>query len=223
MDNKIESDPNSKLQTARKRALRTTFICALLCAIPLSFLYYVSTNYGSPEHSQNIETPPFLMNQKNGGFFTNQSLLGNVTLVLYFPEDCDQCQEFLGKVSNVFNWTKKNLKTLEHFEESDLEFQRVLVSSNPNAQLVLNEWILVEESQQVKEDLEKIFAATESKLVPAVIMFGRFGKIKGFVPLQEFIPQNVKRLLSKINFNSAMDEYLSERTFFGPKKNTDKN
>lgn len=203
-----------------KKAIKITLIAALICIIPFYFLYYVSSNYGGSEHTKDLESPSFLMPEQNGGYFTNHSLIGKVTLLVYLPSNCADCQGFLEGVIETYNWSKEALKKLEYFEESDVELQRALINDSPAIQTTLEGWLELSESSEAKKDLLAISNICQIPFEASAIIFDRAGRIKACVPYKSFKFSDIKRILSKVMFNSSMDEYLSERTFFGPRKKT---
>ena len=59
-----------------------------------------------------------------------------------------------------------------------------------------------------------------TNLQPFTIIFDRSARIRACIDQQNFETEKMKRLLSKITFNTSMDEYLSERTFLVLEKST---
>lgn len=201
------------------KALKQTAIVGIIAMIPVAFLYYVSVNFSASQNIRDLAAPDFLMTDASGGYFTNQSLIGKVTYMTYIPQSCTDCEKYIATTSEVHNWSKKSLKKLEHFEESDVHLTRVLVSSHPDAKKEFSSWEQVNESENSNIDMKHLIESCgATNLQPFTIIFDRSARIRACVDQQNFEAEKMKRLLSKITFNTSMDEYLSERTFFGPRK-----
>ena len=205
-------------KTKHKRAIKGLLIASLCCAIPLGFLYYVTENYSERVHEKNIEPPPFMMEQTNNGYFTNQSLLGKVTYLLYLPESCRDCAKFLSENIKVNAWSSKALKKQDYFEESDVDLQKFLLTSRDSIHTLFADWIHIKESPESHSDVNHFASVCGIDKGAATFIFNRYGNLKACIPADQFFYKNTRRTLSKVMFHTAMDEYLSERTFFGPRK-----
>ena len=219
----------------RRRAAKTTLIVAAFCLIPLGFLGYVKANYDVGEASLAVEPSPFSMETSEGGYFTNQSLLGKVTLFAFVDTNSNQGgainadlhtdsdsdvdknkqADQLEKLSHLGSWAHRQLKKPEHFDESDLDVQTFM---STNSDRNFSAWTLVPFSEHTTADTEDLFESIDLPKQNGIFVFGRRGLVRGFLKLSNYDFETTKRLISRVNFNSAMDEYLSERTFFGPKK-----
>ena len=180
-----------------KKALKKTMIAGLICLGPMVFLYKVSNNFSGKHFLRDLEATPFLMKSHGDKFFTNQSLLGKVTLFAYIPQPCENCTEFITSLNEVHVWSKRALKKLEHFEESDVQLERVLVTSSDAAATLFGDWNKIQESAETLRDLERLFETCGDKSNNYVIVFDRLGKVKACVPQDEFKYKSFKALLSK--------------------------
>jgi hypothetical protein len=215
------SNDQNKLQR-HIRALKKTAIVGLFAVIPVLFLYYVTINFSASQNIRDLAAPDFLMTDSQGGYFTNQSLIGKVTYMAYIPASCADCENFIEKTNKVHKWSLESLKKLEHFQESDVHLTRVLISSHPTALSTLATWEKVSESDNSKIDVKHLIEACgDLELKPYTIIFDREARIRGCVNQESMEVEKMKRLLSKVTFNTSMDEYLSERTFFGKRKKHD--
>lgn len=223
-------------------------ICAsTLVAIPLGFLVYMHSQDNLDHLAFNHQSTPFVwpiaqpITSPTGAdsppsppqYFTHQSFYGAVTIILFIDE---VSEDLIHKLKQWLVIIDQKMAIREHFDESDLVNQGVLISdvhSHYRDDLMLSHqnksgsWIHVHTSQMVRNDLMSFYRSIPSQAEPPtiptmmVLIFDSTAHLRAVIDenaLQASSLSHLRALVSRAHFQSSLDEYLRGRTFFGQKK-----
>lgn len=204
------------MDTRHKRALKKTSLMAIFLSVPLVFIVWIKTQYKSDIGEQSAgETGAFYLETRKGESFTNINLRNQVTLMAIAPSGCLDC--------TIETFDKARLWAEEHLSYEGIKkvpYQLVLLGEarvNPGS-----EWIRlkVTNTQGVafEEEIRPFLGDAEWTNKLTWVLINEKAELTGVFPNSDSSWSSVTRLWSKVTFNHYLSDYLSKRTFFGPKK-----
>lgn len=199
----------------RKRALRWALGAFVVCLVPLGARVWLEQN-GAVERADLGAVGEFILRDDSGSALNRDQLRRSVTIVIYWPKKCEDPQSCHGArdaVKKVQNWVADSLQPRWTEEKNPLN---LFVAGESAVELPrLPSW--------------RIFPGVVD---PGTIIPGRLDTSKPHVVVidnnllfaaSEDLEQGVnfeklERVLSKTAFDQYLGNYLSGRTFMGPKR-----
>ena len=170
-------------------------------------------------------------------YLTHQHLYGKVTLLIYLANHhVNQAAPLLNQLSTWIKLIDDSLTIREHFDETQLTTTGVLVSSPEQSDQLISalhlrsrhqagRWFELNPTPTIRQDLLKLYQIQNPNahsLPPAVVMiWDSQAKLRLIIDDTTVITSSISSLLavtSRVHFQSSLNEYLSQRTFFGRKK-----
>ncbi len=201
------------------RAVKASSILALCLALPVGYLVRWQLKLRHAELTPSLQISSFVMADMSGALWTDQSLLGSVTVVLWIPD---------AKTAEI---KAQNELALIKVNEALLSFREIphAEDKNPLRQFCIGacssvkifseggqHWLAFAKSKgfasqfpQMNQDEIPSLMIIDSKLnqVFAATYTGADSEIEHF-----------SRELTRITFGQYLDTYLAKRTFMGPKR-----
>ena len=203
-----------------RQAIKRTLIAALVCSIPLSLLLYGKWISVEPEGlTSDYELKPFYFEDSTGKGFTNANLTDRLTIVL-----ADRCSsDCTANRQTLKDLESDALKKLRYdlYQSDAVKVVLLTQETDPMAakSLYPTSWQVVNLTEKPEEELKVIFPSTLiDSDSPLMAVLANSSKALFATKIEKDSIRPLKKVLSRLNFNSLLDEYLSERTFFGPKR-----
>jgi len=214
--NRIDTGLNVQSRNRHKKALRNVLILAITVLGPLLYAFH-RLSQGNIGDVKLILKPiaPFMMDLESGEWFTNQRLLGRITFLIYRPTMCDsECGKLDEKIDGAVTQIFEDMQKSQYNDQNKLVLQRVGFSAN-------YEFIL-SQSENTRKDFEELFATANTNSQPGVFVLDRLARLVFFLPDDSIGKNQTRKIISKMVFTNYLDDYLSRRTFFGVKKDSEK-
>lgn len=199
---------------SHKKSFFSAMITMILCFSFIGTIYYFKQQSMNEEEKPIKEIEDFLLSASDGLFFTKAHLKNKVTVLFYIgPEKAsyDSEKKYLDHTASYIDDQLKNqlnqktlLLAFADFKESDYP-----------------SWHLIPRNSSQKEELVKIDPELDQS--SGIIFFDKFARPRGKILLSKAdneaqIKQQIEKMLSKLLFDQYLNDYLSKRTFFGPKR-----
>lgn len=199
----------------QKRAVIWAAVALLLCLVPLAGRVWLQ-KFGAIERPNLGVVGEFVIRDERGEALTRDQLRRSVTLVVFWPATCREqgdCLVARSNVSRVVRWVKESLEPGWTEEK------------NPLNLIVVGE---AADALQLGERWRRFSASIDpGTLIPAEIEIGRPHVLVVDNVLQFAVMEDLEndpdlnllgRVLSKASFDQYLGNYLSRRTFMGPKR-----
>lgn len=204
------------MNTRHKSAIKKTSLMAIFLSIPMIFIVWVKTQYTSKVGEQSSgETGLFYLETSNGASFTNIHLRNQVSLIAIVPSKCQDC------TPEAFN--KARMWAEDHLSYEGIKkvpYQLILLGQtepDPGP-----EWIKLNipatHPESFEEEIRPFLGDAEWANKLTWVLINEKAELSGVFPNSDTSWSSVTRLWSKVTFNHYLSDYLSKRTFFGPKK-----
>ena len=205
------------IQRQKKEALKRTFLVAIVLLLPMSYLIYQHL-HRSQNHRDWVDyyIKPFYFNLSTGEGFGFNDLRSQTSLIAIIPKS--NKEEFEKLMLKIETWAVRELnygKNLKHSVNLYVMSEGPIDSSQMWKKIIYNPGLPFE--VEVKPFLRDNETINEFKVLyvdPNLIVRSEYTEGQR----QQWTA--VKKLWSKLIFNNQLDQYLSKRTFFGPKKET---
>jgi hypothetical protein len=207
------------------RALKATSLLALCLALPVGYLVHwqLKLKETVTEQTPSLPLSSFVMADSSGALWTDQSLLGSVTVVAWMPE----AKSAEINAQNELALTKVNQALLSFREIPHAEDRNPLrqfcmgdCSSVKTFSLGGQHWIAFAKAKSFASQFPQLNQELNQDLKPALLIIDpKLHRAYGMAfdgtdqQLDHF-----SRELTRITFGQYLDTYLAKRTFMGPKR-----
>lgn len=225
---------------------RARFICVLtgmVLAIPLGFLLMIRAQDQLDDYMLHHDTLEFIWpitayvssEPQPPRYLTHQSLFGKVTILVYL-DAAHPSTHLTAALRTWIHHIDESLTLREHFAETELTTTGILASSHQRYPHLVDElelaqrqragrWYALAISPELRKDVLTFYRIQNPGAlnVPEslVMIWDSAAQLRAILPEHMITSTPVHALLtitSRIHFQSSMDEYLRQRTFFGAKK-----
>jgi len=206
---------NSKHDRHRK-ALRWAGLALVLCLVPLAARVWFEKN-GALEQPDLGVVGEFVMRDENERPLTRDQLRRALTLIVYWPKECggssDECGEARQRFEVLSSWVQETLEPGWTEEK------------NPLHLIIIGEEALDLKAPQRWRRFSGV--VDENTLLPPGVSMNEpwlvvVDNVLQFAALESFNKdlnfQRIARVISKTSFDQYLGNYLSRRTFMGPKR-----
>jgi hypothetical protein len=199
----------------RKRATWWAFGALVVCAIPLGARVWLES-HGAIERPELGAVGEFIIRDESGAPLNHDQLRRSVTVVLHWPKSCleaGNCDAARNTVNQVQSWVSQSLKPKWTEENNPLNL--VIVGEGAMSLPRADGWRVF--PGQVEPGT--IIPSTSDTSKPWVLiidnnlLFAAQENLAGTVNFEA-----LERVLSKTAFDQYLGNYLSSRTFMGPKR-----
>lgn len=188
---------------------------AIFLSFPFGILiYYRVQNEYQDELLYSYKVKPFYLQATDNSSISLSDLRSKVTLLAVIPSKClspDQLDEALQRSQK---WAKEQLGN-----KSKKPFQLIAMYQD-NIDVSLD-WLQVHlEGEQVfRREIEPFFENVSSVQELNLVFIDQNAVVKGVFPYSGIEDwKEIEGLWSRLIFNHYLTDYLSKRTFFGPKR-----
>lgn len=219
MENAV-AKPKSEKTLRKRRALRITGILTFALALPFAAMIYLRMTRGDSLRDLG-EVAPFVVKDRAGAYFDHTQLTKHVTVVAYFPENCENansqapCASMKRLITDISEWLEKQLAA------------NAAKNRNPvQLMIIAPEDLPLDSSWRIFD--REAFAA-QNQMVPDHFLYEK-GAIYVIDPNRHFRGryqlddtgaidwESFKVAMSRMTMSLYFNDYLSKRTFFGPVK-----
>lgn len=206
----------TKLHSKRhQKALRWAALALVLCTLPLAARVWLDRN-GAIEQSELGVVGDFVVRDEFDHPLTKDQLRRALTLVIYWPKDCvtpETCREARTRVEALQAWVQSSLEPKWTEEKNHLHL------------LVLGEGALGIDAggrwRRFPEtiDAQALLPASASLNQPWCVVIDNVLQFAALENLNTDLNfRRLGRVISKTSFDQYLGNYLSRRTFMGPKR-----
>jgi len=203
------------LNARGRKALLCATVALLICSIPLGARLWLEKN-GALERPHLGVVGEFVMRDEGDRALTRDQLRRSVTLMVYWPKDCSgpgSCSEARKNVLDLANWVEQSLEAKWTEEKNPLN---LLVVGEGGLSLSLGgKWRRFPGVLEPNTLLPGSANPSEPWLVVVdnILQFAALENLG-----QQTDLKGLERVLSKTAFDQYLGNYLSRRTFLGPKR-----
>ncbi|MFK7825352.1 MAG: hypothetical protein AB8G05_14450 [Oligoflexales bacterium] len=203
------------METRKQRALKRTLIMAIFLIIPVGVLIYFKVqNHSQDRLSSHYKVRPFYLQTSENMGFSLSDLRNKVTLLALIPAKCLTQQEINEALYRSQKWANEQLGS-----NKSKPFQLVALTEGQIE--VPHQWtqIKVEDGQVFQKKLDPFL---EGEFLPqelSLVFIDQNAVVTGvfsYSGIEDW--KEIEALWSKLVFNHYLSDYLSKRTFFGPKR-----
>ena len=203
------------MKTRRQRALKRTLIMAILLFIPVGVLiYFKLQTHNQDRLNSQYKVKPFYLETTEDIGFSLSDLRNKVTLLAVVPAKCLTPQELSEALSRSQKWVNEQLQN-----GSKKPFQ--LVALTEGQAEVPKDWthIRIKNDQGFQKEVNPFLNGNFSPGELSFVFIDQDAVVKG-VFSHSMIGDwgKIEAVWSKLVFNHYLTDYLSKRTFFGPKR-----
>ncbi|NRA45124.1 MAG: hypothetical protein HRU09_09240 [Oligoflexales bacterium] len=199
----------------RQRALKKTLLVAIFLSIPVGFLiYFKIQNQYQEEVLSYYKVKPFYLQTTEQVGVSLSDLRNKVTLLAIVPSKSLGKQELMQVLTRAQEWANEQLGN-----KNQKPFQ--LIALTETSEKIPEQWVQIElgEDQVFAQEVEPFL---EGGLEPddlSLVFIDQNAVVKGVFDYSQIGDWGeVEALWSRLVFNHYLTDYLSKRTFFGPKR-----
>lgn len=206
------SKPNSD---RHRKALLWAGLALAIGSLPLAARVWLQT-HGATEKPDLGVVGEFVIRDETDRPLTKDQLRRALTLIIYWPKDCmsaTKCQEARNRVKDLRAWVAATLEPGWTEEKNPLHL--IIVGDGALDLEASGRWRRFQEPV----DMNSLLPATASVdrpwlvVVDNVLQFSALESLDGDLDFDR-----LGRVISKTSFDQYLGNYLSRRTFMGPKR-----
>lgn len=212
------------IKPTKKRLTRLAIVAAF-CSIPIIFRIWVEQKHSESQKLKVLDNlGQFYFEDVKGNAFTQVDLHNTVNFVIV--SQCQgSCTLIQSALFGVDKWVQSNFtysgQSNPLHTTSILSASKEILSRTPDRwrRIQINGDTDQSEIQKfIPKPLTDEFSQSESFIV---LITGKLEIVK-IMDLKDFDAERISSVLSRLSFNTYLDQYLSERTFMGPKRKISK-
>jgi hypothetical protein len=199
----------------RKKAFWWAMGALLVCSIPLAARVWLQLN-GAIERPELGAVGDFIIRDESGAPLNRDQLRRSVTVVIHWPNSCVgnlNCESARSMVNQVQGWVGKSLKPKWTEENNPLNL--VIVGDGASSLSRADGWRVFPEPAEPGTIIPSSARTSEPWviIIDNNLLFAAQENLNGEVNFKA-----LERTLSKTAFDQYLGNYLSSRTFMGPKR-----
>ena len=203
------------MDNRKQRAFKRTLLMAIILCIPVGFLiYYKLQNQYQDRLISDYKVKPFFLQTTKQVGLSLSDLRNKITLLAIVPAKCLRDQELSDALERAQKWANEQLgnKTQKPFQ---------LIAISESSVVVPEQWMHIhlgegsDFGKEIEPFLERGFDQDDLNLV----FVDQNAVVRGVFSYSEIGDWGeVEAFWSRLVFNHYLSDYLSKRTFFGPKR-----
>jgi len=199
----------------RRKALLWAVLALALGSVPLAARVWLEKNGAMEQPSLGV-LGEFVIRDDNDRPLTRDQLRRALTLILYWPKNCisaPSCQEARKRVEELRSWVEAALEPGWTEEKNQLHL--IVVGEGALDLTASGRWRRFPESIEANTLLPSNAALDQPWLI-VVDNILQFSALESLDKDLDF--DRLGRVISKTSFDQYLGNYLSRRTFMGPKR-----
>jgi hypothetical protein len=202
-------------RSRHRKALMWALFALALGSVPMAARVWLEKN-GAMEQPTLGVVGEFVIRDENDRPLTRDQLRRALTLILYWPKNCisaPSCQDARTRIQALRSWVEATLEPGWTEEKNQLHL--IIVGEGALDLEASGRWRRFPESFDVNTLLPATAALDQPWLVVVdnVLQFSALESLNG-----ELDFARLGRVISKTSFDQYLGNYLSRRTFMGPKR-----
>lgn len=199
------------MHNAHKRAFKRTLIVAFFVLIPFLYVFWAHQKYPLSHH-MSVTTPAFLFTTEKGAVITKDHLLSKMSLFVLLNKSANP-----SSLLAVKNWSDSLQKDFSlKLSEKNTPIQ--LIAWNPKNQEIGTHWNRITSEENIAAVEGWMSELSLDKDENYILYLDASARIIAFFSEKEWSEERFQQQMSKAMFDFDLFEYLSTRTFFGPKR-----
>lgn len=201
------------IKKRRQHALIKTSLLGLILLIPIISVIYLKQKSSSNKSEMTYPVKPFFL-QGERGSLTLHDLRGKISLVALIPKKTSPSDKDLSKILHQIEaWAKSQFK---NSTQKSPPYQLITISEETASSS--SNWIPFILGSKFREEVNAFLGHTDLLTETFFLLIDENANVRTKFAAEEKTWDHTKSTWSKLIFNLYLQDYLSKRTFFGPKK-----